>query len=61
MKIAQRVRLSSKGLYLGSQSKHIQGVQTLSDKSNFDAMIRRNGKISKVKVFLWSNMMRNSF
>ena len=37
----------------------IQGVWTLSDKSNFDIMIRKTGQIFKVKVISWSIMMRN--
>ena len=32
----------------------IQGVWTLSDKSNFDAMWKKIGQISKVKMFSWS-------
>ena len=34
--------------------EQIQGVQTLSDKSDFDAMLRKIDQISKVKMFSWS-------
>ena len=37
----------------------LQGVQTLSEQSNFDAMLRKSGQISKVKIVSWSQMMRN--
>ena len=39
----------------------IQGVQTLSDKSNFDVMDRKFGQISKVKVFSCYQMKSNLF
>ena len=39
----------------------IQGVPTLSDKSNFDVMARKFGQISKVKVFSCSQMKNNLF
>ena len=40
----------------------LQGVQTLSEPSNFDIiMVRKIGQISKVDVFLWSLMMHNLF
>ena len=38
----------------------VQGVQTLSDKSNFDTMVRKIGQICKVMLFSCSLMMRNS-
>ena len=39
----------------------VQGVWTLSDKSNFEIMSRKIGQKCKVKVFSWSLMMRNLF
>ena len=44
----------SKITALGDKSalmQHIQGVQTLSDKSNLDNMIGKIGQIPKVKVY----------
>ena len=40
---------------------NVQGVPTLSDKSNFDVMDRKFGQISKVKVFSCSQMKNNLF
>ena len=40
---------------------HIQGVQTLSAKSNFDILIRKSGQISKLRVNSWSQKMHNLF
>ena len=37
----------------------LQGVPTLSDKSNFDVTDRKFGQISKVKVFSCSQMKNN--
>ena len=42
-------------------SKLIQGVQTLSEQSNFDGILRKSGQKSKLKTFLWSQMMHNLF
>ena len=39
----------------------LQGVPTLSDKSNFDVTARKFGQISKVKVFSCSQMKNNLF
>ena len=39
----------------------VQGVQTLSDKSNFDVTARKFGQISKAKVFSCSQMKNNLF
>ena len=39
------------GTYPQVPKMQIQGVQTLSDKSNFDTMVCKIGQISKVKLF----------
>ena len=52
---------------IGCQSKEfnlrfsplLQGVPTLSEKSNFDTILRKICKISKVDIFSWSQMVRN--
>ena len=45
-----------------SKIKHsLQGVPTLSDKSNFDVTARKLGQISKIKVFSCSQMKNNLF
>ena len=46
---------------LKSNTRQVQGVPTLSDKSNFDVMDRKFGQISKVKVFSCSQMKKNLF
>ena len=40
---------------------YLQGVQTLSEKSIFDILLRKISQISKVKIFSWPQMMRNLF
>ena len=40
---------------------YIQGVQTLSAKSNFAAILRKIGQKSKVRIFSWSQMRSNLF
>ena len=37
----------------------LQGVWTLSDKSNFDVIVSKNLQKFTINVFLWSQMMRN--
>ena len=42
-------------------SAYVQGVSLLSEKSNFDILVKRMGQISKVGVLSWSLMMHNLF
>ena len=53
--------LKTKSTWLKLGSAFVQGVPTLSDKSNFDVMARKFGQISKVKVFSCSQMKNNLF
>ena len=48
-------------LVLEDKSTQLQGVPTLSEKSNFDVTARKFGQIFKVKVFSCSQMKNNSF
>ena len=43
------------------QNVIIQGVQTLSDKSNFAAILRKIDQKSRVRIFSWSLMRNNLF
>ena len=39
------------GKHKFTNARYVQVVLTLSDISNFDIMVRKNGQISKYKVF----------
>ena len=43
------------------ETQYLQGVQVLSEKSNFVVMVSKNGQVSEVNMFLQPLIMRNLF